>query len=385
MKLFKIIISIFTLLLSMILPAQASNPNCTLVDGDYIVSFTQGNSVANEMRAVPGRPIQAKFTYNKILNGFAATLTAEQACAFQRRPGATVELDGTASTMASRDVSTNSTAPQWGLDRIDEKSLPLNGQFNIDTSGSGTHVFIFDTGIRSTHNEFRNSTSSRVSANGFSAFSDKSIEDCRGHGTHVAGTVAGLQVGVASGVNLISVRVLDCNGSGSWSGIISGLEYVSTDSRRPAIVNMSLGGKSNRTLNRAVQNFIRDTGIPVVVAAGNDGRDACQFSPASVAEAITVGATTSTDGRASFSNFGKCVDIYAPGVNIRSSAFDTDGSYVAWQGTSMATPHVAGIIARYLQVNPDAKNPQITSDLIKAASGATVKIACLTGTNECQP
>ena len=384
MRIFKVSIAAVALLATLILPAQANNPNCTLVDGDYIVSFPRGIGIANEMRAVPGRPIQAKFTYDTVLNGFAATLTAEQACAFQRRPGATVELDGIASTMASRDVSTTA-APQWGLDRIDEKSLPLDGQFNVDASGAGTYVYIFDTGIRSTHDEFKNSDSkSRVSSTGFSAFTDQSIEDCKGHGTHVAGTVGGLATGVASAVTLISVRVLDCNGSGPWSGIISGLDYVLKDSRRPAIVNMSLGGKSNKTLNSAVQNFIRDSGIPVVVAAGNNGRDACQFSPSSVAEAITVGAITSNDGRASFSNFGKCVDIYAPGVNIRSSAFSSNIDYVSWDGTSMATPHVTGIVARYLQANTSAKNAQITSDLLKSASGTTLRIACLTGANECK-
>ena len=382
MSTWKIAIATFAALATMIVPAQAGNPNCTEVDGDYIVSFPRGANLGNEMKAAAGRQIETKFTYDSVLNGFAATLTSEQACAFKKRPGATVELDGIATTMAVKTLTSN----YWGLDRIDQKTRNLDNAFNVDSSGTGVFAFIFDTGIRSTHEQFNNANA-RVSSNGYDAIKDgRNLDDCNGHGTHVAGTVGGKDTGVASAVTLVPIRVLGCSGSGSWSGIIAGLDYVAKDSRRPAVVSMSIGGKLNKTLNSSVQNFILKSGIPVVVAAGNDGRDACQFSPAAVPEAITVGATDKNDNLASFSNRGKCVDVYAPGVGIYSSVNTNDSSYASWNGTSMATPHVTGVVARFLEKNVSGNYANSLTAINGAKSPtsvAGVAIVCLTGTKEC--
>lgn len=381
----KIAIATFAALATMIVPAQAGNPNCTEVDGDYIVSFPTGANVADEIRNSSGRPIKAKFIFNSVLNGFAANLTAEQVCAFKKRSGALVELDD---TVTASVVKTLSNSEPWGIDRIDQISNKLDSNFNIDSSGSKVFVFVFDSGIRISHEQFMRNGSSIVSTTGYDAIKDGyGLNDCAGHGTHVSGTVGGKDTGVASAVTLVPVRVLGCNGSGSWSGVIAGLDYVATNTLlRPAVVTMSLGGKLNKSLNSSLQKFIRNYGITAVVAAGNDGRDACQFSPAAVPEAITVGASDRNDRIANFSNKGSCVDIYAPGVGIFSSIKDSDSSYGSWNGTSMATPHVTGIIARYLEINSKATPSQVAIAVQSKSNplGTTgLRIACLTGANEC--
>ena len=384
MKLFKVMVSAIALLATMILPAQAGNPNCNEVDGDYIVSFPRGIAIANEMRAVPGRPIQAKFTYDTVLNGFAATLTAEQVCAFQRRPGATVELDGKVQADAPNS---------WGLDRIDQQKLPLdNLNFNSSSSGNGVKIYIVDSGIKSDHAEF----SGRLIP-GFSAFVKKTVyslsdtEDQNGHGTHVAGIAGGSTVGVAPAATLVPVRVLDNTGAGSWSGVISGLNWIAKNKSGASVANMSLGGGANKSVDTAVQNLIA-AGVTVVVAAGNESRDACTRSPARVAAALTIAAlanpgTGSIDSAASYSNYGRCVDVYAPGSGIYSSYNTGINDYVELSGTSMASPHVAGIVARYLELNPSATTSIISSAIISAANpkSGTIRVACLTGTNECKP
>lgn len=379
MKLFKVLVSAIALLATLILPAQANNPNCTEVDGDYIVSFPRGIAIANEMRAVPGRPIQAKFTYDTVLNGFAATLTAEQACAFQRRPGAVVERD--------LDVQTQATSQSllgqglWGLDRIDQASNSLDNLFNIDSKGQGVYAFVIDTGIYSAHQEF----SGRV-ITGFSAIKDRyGTQDCNGHGTHVAGTIGGSNYGVAKSVTLVPVRVLNCTGSGKNSGVIAGVDWVAKSALRPAVANMSLGGGANSTLDSAVRNLI-NKGVTVVVAAGNDNIDASRTSPARVQEAITVAASDLNDAKAGFSNWGAIIDVHAPGVGIKSSWIGGVSASRNLQGTSMASPHVAGIVARYLQLNPSATTLNISSAVISAANpkSGTIRVACLTGTNECK-
>ena len=387
MKLFKVLISAIALLATLILPAQANNPNCTEVDGDYIVSFPRGISIANEMRTVPGRPVQAKFTYSSVLNGFAATLTAEQACAFKRRPGVTVELDGVVEILGKPSASSTTGWYSWGLDRIDETTLPLDkANFERTSNGTGVTAYVIDTGIYAAHQQF----GGRVQP-GFTAITDgRGTEDCNGHGTHVAGTIGGADSGVANAVKLVPVRVLNCRGSGLNSGVISGVDWVYANVNSPAVVNMSLGGGISTALDSSVANLINEKGITVVVAAGNSNVDASTSSPARVPEAITVGATNSRDTKASFSNFGSIVDVYAPGVGIKSAWIGGLTASKNLDGTSMASPHVAGIVARYLGASGNGtKSPVVIQADVKSL--ATVvptldkPIACLTGLNECRP
>ncbi len=228
----------------------------------------------------------------------------------------------------------------WGLDRIDQSDLPLDGQYKIPYSGKGSHAYVIDSGLRGTHEDFKG----RV-GKGFSALEqEKTTNDCNGHGTHVAGTVGGSSSGVSSQTIVHPVRVFGCRGSTSWDTIVKAIDWVIANHEKPASINMSLGGGVNDTIDLAVRNAVK-AGIPVVVAAGNSSKDACTTSPAREPTAITVAATMNNDGRASFSNFGRCVDIFAPGVRINSASHQSDKAYRALSGTSMASPHVAGAVS----------------------------------------
>ena len=318
----------------------AGNPNCTAVDGDYIVSFANGVNVDKEIKGAPGRGISAKYRYSSALNGFAASLSAEQVCAFQKRPNVeNIELDGTVTTELIQPSAT------WGLDRIDQTTLPLSTNYNFTSTGTGVTVYVIDTGIQLSHPEF-----TPAAVTGFDAFGG-TAEDCNGHGTHVAGTIGGTQYGVAKDANLVSVKVLDCNGSGSTSGVIAGVNYVASNKVALSVANMSLGGGASTALDTAVSNLIK-SGVTVVVAAGNSRSDACRTSPARVASAITVAASDKSDIFASFSNQGACVDLIAPGVAIESTWIN--GGINTISGTSMAAPHVAGAVARYLSKQSNA-------------------------------
>jgi subtilisin family serine protease len=283
--------------------------------------------------------------YSQVLDGFAASLTAQEYARLSRDERVLyIEPDG---EVIGFSVTEQSPAP-WGLDRVDQRELPLNSIYSYDATGAGVTAYILDSGIRPTHNEF----GGRVRM-GFDAFGGNS-EDCHGHGTHVAGTVGGATYGVAKEVELVSVKVLGCTNSGSWSGVIAGMDWAVADAPGPAVANMSIGGGgTHQAVNDAVQRMV-DAGIPVIVAAGNNNADACNYTPAWSPGAYTVGATTNTDERASFSNYGKCVNIFAPGVSITSASYTTDDAAAAWSGTSMASPHVAGAAALYLQHNTSA-------------------------------
>ena len=328
-------------LLAMPLAASAAEPPAAA--GRFIVTLhdsSDSRSVAAEYRRA-GADID--FVYTAALNGFAGAMS-ESDLGRLRADGrvARIERDGIATVSTTQEVAT------WGLDRVDQRDLPLSGIYTYNRTGAGVTAYIVDTGIRLDHAEFKTESASRAVA-GYNAFAG-SADDCNGHGTHVAGTVGGTTYGMAKDVTLVAVRVLDCAGSGSWSGVIDGLEWVIGNhvAGVPAVANMSLGGGAISSVDDAVRATIAD-GVTVAVAAGNSNRDACAYSPARTPEALTVGATTSTDARASYSNYGKCLDVFAPGSSI-TSAWHLDGQTThTISGTSMATPHAAGAAALILE------------------------------------
>ncbi len=304
--------------------------------------------------------------YGTALRGFSAKMTEADARALAADPSvAFVEQD-----QVVRKTATQSPVPSWGLDRIDERARVAGSNFTYTRTGSGVSAYIVDTGINFGHVDFGGRA-----VRGFDAFTDgRNGADCDGHGTHVAGTVGGRTYGVAKGVRLVAVRVLDCNGSGSYAGVIAGVDWIRQNAPRPAVANLSLGGPPSSALDQAIANAIA-AGITFVVAAGNDGRDACGYSPARARNAITVGATTTTDVRATYSNFGSCLDIFAPGSGITSAWFTSSTATSTISGTSMAAPHVAGVAALYLQGNPSASPATVTSALLGNATTNVVTSA----------
>ena len=295
-------------------------------------------------------------TYQRALKGFSVRMPEQQALRLADDPSvAFVEEDGIVS------LGTTQTNATWGLDRIDQRDLPLNGTYTYTPTGTGVRAYIIDTGIRSTHTQF----GGRV-ISGFTAINDGlGTNDGNGHGTHVAGTVGGSIHGVAKNVTLIAVRVLDSSGNGTNSGVIAGVDFVTSNHQagQPAVANMSLGGGASSALDTAVNNSIND-GVTYAVAAGNENQNACNVSPARAPNAITVGSTTTSDARSSFSNFGTCVDIFAPGSSITSTWRTSDTATNTISGTSMASPHVAGVAALFLETNPTASPATVTAAII---------------------
>ncbi|MEU8068604.1 MULTISPECIES: S8 family peptidase [unclassified Micromonospora] len=342
------------------------------VSGSYVVVL-KGDAVgtANTLAArtaVPDRAAGLAKRYggnvgtvwSSALTGYSAKMTPAQARRLAADPAvAYVEQDRVMTTQGTQ------TGATWGLDRIDQRNLPLNSTYTYPNTATNVRAYIIDTGIRTTHSDFGGRATWGTNT------VDTNNTDCNGHGTHVAGTVGGTKYGVAKGVRLVAVKVLNCSGSGTTAGVISGVNWVTSNAVKPAVANMSLGGGASTTLDNAVANSI-NSGITYALAAGNSSANACNSSPARVASAITVGATTSTDARASYSNYGSCVDIFAPGSSITSAWRTSDTATNSISGTSMASPHVAGAAALVLSANTSYTPAQVASYLTSNATTGKV-------------
>ncbi|MHC9511519.1 S8 family serine peptidase [Kangiella sp. M94] len=303
---------------------------------------------------------QVQRTFTKAVKGGVFNMSEKAAQKLAQDPNVLiVEEDQIVSINATQNNAT------WGLDRVDQRNLPLSGSYTYNTTASNVNAYIIDTGILGSHSEF----SGRFMGGYDFIDNDTNPNDCNGHGTHVAGTVGGSTYGVAKGVKLYGLKVLGCNGSGTNSGVIAGIDWVANNHVKPAVANMSLGGGASSTTDNAVANLVA-SGVTVAVAAGNDNSNACNYSPAREPSAITVGSTTSSDSRSSFSNYGTCLDIYAPGSSI-TSAWSNGGTNTI-SGTSMASPHVAGVAALYLANNPSATPSQVESAIKNAATSGKV-------------
>jgi subtilisin family serine protease len=299
---------------------------------------------------------KVKHVYKNALNGFAVEMSEKDAEALSQDYRVKfVEEDG----VVTADATQNN--PPWGLDRIDQRNRPLNAIYTFNWTGAGVRVYVIDTGIRTAHTQFGGRAS-----NVFDAFGGNG-QDCHGHGTHVAGTVGGSTYGVAKSSLLRGVRVLNCSGSGSNSGVIAGVDWVRLNHIAPAVANMSLGGGISSAVDSAVNN-LSNAGVPVAVAAGNSNTNACNSSPARAANAITVGSTTTSDNRSSFSNFGTCLDLFAPGSGILSAWASSNTATATLSGTSMASPHVAGVAALYKQANPGASAVTVRNAIVNNAT-----------------
>jgi subtilisin family serine protease len=364
------------------------------VTGQYIVTLRKNMDPAETVKTAGVKPL---YTYGNVLRGFAAVLTATQLDAVRRTPGVeSVEENGTATAFdlgpapGTPGTGTDrrrgphrpfrgpdaprgprAIAASWGLDRIDQRTLPLDQQFSTTGSGLGATAYIMDTGIDYTHSEFGGRA-----VPGFDAINDgRNGEDCQGHGTHVAGTVGGATYGVARRAALVSVRVLGCDGRGDWAGVIAGFDWVAKNARQPAVLNASLGGGYSPAVNQAA-NSLAAAGVLPVVAAGNSAQDACDVSPASADRVAAIGATDRGDRQASFSNYGQCLTMYAPGQDIVSAALG--GGSTTLSGTSMASPHSAGVALLYKATNPSASaetvaawlTDQSTKDILTVSNGS---------------
>ncbi|WP_084779780.1 S8 family peptidase [Planobispora rosea] len=353
-------------------PGTVRKPAGKLISGQYIVVLKNGTATATTtaVREQAGtlttrRGGKVSRTFAGGLKGFTVRASETQARLLAGDPSvAYVEQDA---VIHATDVQTD---PTWGLDRLDQRAGTLDRSYTYPSTAAGVDVYVIDTGIRPGHTDFGGRVTGGVDTVG----DGRGTGDCNGHGTHVAATIAGQTWGVAKGADLHPVRVLGCDGSGSLSGVIAGVDWVTQNATGPSVANMSLGGGTSTALDDAVRRSVA-AGVTYVVAAGNSARDACTTSPARVPEALTVGATANGDSRASFSNYGRCLDLFAPGVNITSAWSIGDTATKTISGTSMAAPHVAGAAALHLAATPDATPAQVAQALTGAATPAVVRNA----------
>lgn len=362
------------------LPAQAAPAegkvlaagSPTAVKDSYIVTLKK--SAGLKAASGAGKSLIKEYggsvdkTFGTALNGYTATLSATEA----RRLAADPAVASVEQNQRVRLADTTQTSAPWGLDRTDQAALPLSGTYTYpDSAGSGVTVYVIDTGVRITHTQI----SGRASYGYDAVDGDTTASDGNGHGTHVATTVAGTTYGVAKKANIVAVRVLDNSGSGTTAGVIAGIDWVTANHSGPSVANMSLGGSASTSLDTAVANSIA-SGVTYAVAAGNSSANASSYSPARVATAITVGATTSSDARASYSNYGSVLDIFAPGSSIIAGYNTSDTATATLSGTSMATPHVAGAAAVYLAGHTSATPAAVASAL---TGGATANVVTSPG------
>jgi subtilisin family serine protease len=323
------------------------------VPGQYIVVFRDDVEDAHGKAKAKAEKAKGnlKHSYGDALKGFAAELSDEAVAELRNDPDvAYIEQDQTVS------INTTQTGATWGIDRIDQRNRPLSGTYTYTATGAGVRAYIIDTGVRPSHSQFGGRASTVYGSN-----------DCNGHGTHVAGTIGGSTYGVAKGALIRGVRVLNCAGSGTWSGIIAGVDWVRANHIKPAVANMSLGGGFSSSVNAAVNN-LANAGVFVAVAAGNSNATACNFSPASASAVTSVMSSTSSDAKSSFSNWGSCAHVYAPGSSITSAWHTSNTATNTISGTSMASPHVAGVAALYKSSIGDHSSSTIRTWIINNAT-----------------